>query len=222
MQQPSFEAKAPALEVCVVIVLCFGWFILLAMQVLQANPGTDAVEGISDNSLFGLIVTECVLGACALAYLHRRGYSVPALLPRPTWRGCAWGLLLCVVGLLAAWLVQSELLDPGWLAAPRPTDKMVQESTASLPMVLSLSAVNGLYEETFLLGYLQRFQAAAGPAFAIGLSTLVRLLYHVYQGPVGAVSVLVFGLVLGLWYWRTRMLWPAVVAHMLVDAWAMA
>lgn len=43
----------------------------------------------------------------------------------------------------------------------------------------------------FWLGYLVRGFAAVGASFAIGLSLLVRVLYHLYQGPLGAVSVLV-------------------------------
>jgi membrane protease YdiL (CAAX protease family) len=68
-----------------------------------------------------------------------------------------------------------------------------------------------------LLGYLMRGFAEAGASFALGLSVLVRLLYHLYQGPLGAVSVVVCGLVLGAAYWRTRRLWPVALAHALID-----
>jgi membrane protease YdiL (CAAX protease family) len=43
------------------------------------------------------------------------------------------------------------------------------------------------------------------------------MLYHIYQGPVGALSVLVFGLVLSLFYLRTGRLFPVVVAHVIAD-----
>ena len=88
--------------------------------------------------------------------------------------------------------------------------------------ILALSLLNGLYEETFLLGYLIRGFSAAGASFALGLNVLVRLLYHLYQGPMGAVSVVIFGLVVGYYYWRTRVLWPAVFAHMLADVLGLA
>jgi membrane protease YdiL (CAAX protease family) len=46
---------------------------------------------------------------------------------------------------------------------------------------------------------------------------LVRVLYHLYQGPVGAVWVLAIGLVFGLYFMRTNQLWPPVFAHILWD-----
>jgi membrane protease YdiL (CAAX protease family) len=87
----------------------------------------------------------------------------------------------------------------------------------SLAVVLLLSVVNGLYEEVFLLGYLMKGFRHRGASFALGLSLLVRVLYHLYQGPHGALSIAVAGLVFGVFYLRTGWLWPVVFAHMLAD-----
>ena len=66
--------------------------------------------------------------------------------------------------------------------------------------------------------------ALLGPGTGLGVSGLVRVAYHVYQGPTGALSVLVAGTVLSVWSWRTRRTWPAIVAHATTDlvglAWA--
>jgi membrane protease YdiL (CAAX protease family) len=43
-------------------------------------------------------------------------------------------------------------------------------------------------------------------------------MYHLYQGPLGAILVLGFGVVVSLFYWRFRQVWPVMVAHMLADA----
>jgi len=83
--------------------------------------------------------------------------------------------------------------------------------------VLAMSVVNGLYEEVFLLGYLQSALERFGLAFAVGASLLVRVAYHTYQGPAGAVSVLAFGLILSAYFARRRSLWPVVSAHMFAD-----
>jgi membrane protease YdiL (CAAX protease family) len=44
-----------------------------------------------------------------------------------------------------------------------------------------------------------------------------RVLHHLYQGPLGAVWVLGFGLVMSLYYRRTRKLFNVVFAHALAD-----
>jgi membrane protease YdiL (CAAX protease family) len=52
---------------------------------------------------------------------------------------------------------------------------------------------------------------------AINTSVVVRLLYHLYQGPIGIMTIVPMGLLYGYVYSRTRQLWPLVVAHVLVD-----
>ena len=46
---------------------------------------------------------------------------------------------------------------------------------------------------------------------------MVRLLYHLYQGPVGVVTIVPMGLLYGFVYARTRQLWPLIFAHVLID-----
>jgi len=52
---------------------------------------------------------------------------------------------------------------------------------------------------------------------AINVSTVVRLLYHLYQGPIGIVTIVPMGLIYGYTYARTRQLWPLIFAHVLID-----
>jgi membrane protease YdiL (CAAX protease family) len=43
------------------------------------------------------------------------------------------------------------------------------------------------------------------------------LLCHLYQGPVGIVSIVPLGILYGYAYSRTRMLWPLILAHIVID-----
>jgi membrane protease YdiL (CAAX protease family) len=52
---------------------------------------------------------------------------------------------------------------------------------------------------------------------ALNVSVGLRLFYHLYQGPLGVLSVIPFGLIGGYWYGRTGRLWPVMVAHSFVD-----
>jgi membrane protease YdiL (CAAX protease family) len=209
---PPPDRAAPLAEAAGIIAICFGWFILLSIHAVASGfPGGD---GFSDAEFAGLIAIELVLASVALTVLHIRKYRLHELLPAPTWMGCGIGLLLYAGSLFAS----------GMLTAPfaagqpaQPIEDMVSNNSVTLPYVLALGIVNGTYEEVFLLGHLLRGLKSHGASFAIGASLLVRVLYHLYQGPIGALSVLGFGLVISVHYLRTGRLWPAVFAHMLGD-----
>jgi membrane protease YdiL (CAAX protease family) len=201
-------------EAIAIVAICFGWFIWLSVAAVFSGFPTGGT--FNDGSLLELILYECAFGAAALILLKLRGYALSELLPAPSRAGCIAGILLCVVATLAASMVGAQAAVLAGYGS-QPIDAMVAQSHPSLWVVIALSAVNGLYEEIFLLGYLVRGFRSHGAALALGISLLVRLLYHLYQGPIGAVSVLVFGALVSLFYWRTQALWPVVVAHALAD-----
>jgi hypothetical protein len=205
------RVPAPA-EAVAVAMLCFGWFILISLSAVGAD--FPAGQGFSDSGLADTIIVELVLGALALAFLRFRGLSVRSVLPRPNISGGLVGVLLFVAG-LATWWVAVAFVDTSELQA-QPIAEIMSNTRVSLTMALTLSVVNGVYEETFLCFLVDAFRGH-GASVAIGVSTLVRLLYHVYQGPIGSVSIVLYGVVMSAFYWRTRWLWPVAFAHVLAD-----
>jgi membrane protease YdiL (CAAX protease family) len=215
---PSAQPTATLPEAAIVVAICFGLLVFWSMTI--AGAGFEVAGAFTDAAFLQTILLECSLAAVALWYLALRGYSVRRLLPSPTWWGTVLGALLCAACLLA-WNLVGLAISPGDYAAA-PIARAMAGSRPSVVMVVAASVVNALYEETFLVGYLLRGFAPFGAALALGLSVLVRLLYHAYQGPVGALAVVVFGLVVGVFYWRTRLLWPVAAAHAMQDIVAFA
>jgi len=198
---------------CIVIgTICFGWFIVVSVEWVASD---FPVRPFTDASLLDLIVREALYAVTALVYLHARGYDLTRLLPAPSAVGTLIGLGLYVASILAWWPIDAAVRSA--LPAPQPIEEMVANASVSLLPVLAMSVVNGLYEEVFLLGYLQSALERFGLAFAVGASLLVRVAYHLYQGPIGAASVLAFGLILGVYFIRQRKLWPVVCAHIFAD-----
>lgn len=93
------------------------------------------------------------------------------------------------------------------------------ETWWTIPMYLLAAFMNGFLEEVVMIGYLFTRWRQAGwqPAVIVVVSALIRGTYHLYQGFGGFISNLVFGLLLGWLYTRTRRLWPLVIAHALID-----
>lgn len=211
MTQPTEKSSPPTWEVVAIICLCFGWFILGSIMGLASGVQDGA---FSDPNLLEMVLFELFFGYVALSLLRQRGHTLRELLPKPHWPGVAIGAALYVLVALGCWLATALV---GTHYPEQPIDRMVATSHPSVLMVVLLSVVNGLYEEVFVLGYLVRAVGRHGGSFAVGVSTLIRLSYHVYQGPLGAMSVVIFSIVVGVYYWRTRDLWPAVFAHMAAD-----
>jgi membrane protease YdiL (CAAX protease family) len=87
-----------------------------------------------------------------------------------------------------------------------------------MELVFLASTVNGFFEELFVAGYIiTALRQTRGMWTAINVSTVVRVLYHLYQGPVGVLIIVPMGLLYGYVYERTRQLWPLMFAHVLID-----
>lgn len=192
-----------------VTAICFGLMIWQSTHAMLAGFPTSP---FTNGSMLGLIAMELVLASVAIALLRARGFAIATLYPRPTIRGAATGCGLY----LAAWVSAALALTP-FKQAAQPIDSMVSEAALSLGVVIAVAVVNATFEEVFLLGFLVRGLRGFGLNVAIGASLLVRLAYHLYQGPLGAVSVLAFGIVLTLYFASTNKLWPPVFCHMLGD-----
>ena len=89
----------------------------------------------------------------------------------------------------------------------------------TVPMYVLAAFMNGCLEEVVMIGYLFTRWRQAGwrEVPIVVVSALIRGTYHLYQGFGGFLSNLVFGLLLGWLYTRTKRLWPLVIAHALID-----
>jgi membrane protease YdiL (CAAX protease family) len=198
-------------EAAAITAICFGWAFLSSTQAVVSG-----IEGatFTDGNMLGLIGMEVVFGTMALLVLHLRGYALSSLYPQPSWPGIAQGIGLCIAGVLASWIVTAPF---GTSQHEELIDALVSSAPLSPFSVTVLALVNGAYEEIFLLGFLLRGLQGYGLPVALGVSLLVRVSYHLYQGPLGALSVLAIGLVFSLYYIKTQSLFPVVFAHTLVD-----
>lgn len=198
-------------EACGIVALCFGWFIINSLYAVSVG---FPLGTFSETTLLELVGFELVFASVALYVLNTRGFDVASLYPQPSLVGVATGVLVAALAFGSAWAVAAAL---GLDEYRQPLEALMPNNPISISVLVLLGLVNGTYEEVFLLGFLLRGLRGYGLSVAIGISILVRVLYHLYQGPLGAVYVGVFGLVLSLYYVSSGKLFPVVLAHALAD-----
>jgi CAAX protease family protein len=147
------------------------------------------------------------------------GGSIHALIRRLglqfSWRSAAAGVPLFVIYLLVYWVTATLV----FLVFPNAGGLRSITFTAHVPIWLMfiLLVVNAVFEELVITGFVIASLAEKGAVVAVSASTILRFAYHLYQGPLNAVSIIPVGLLLGALFWRARNLWPLIVAHALAD-----
>jgi membrane protease YdiL (CAAX protease family) len=213
MRGASLRTATTPGEALAVVALCFGWPIALSVHAVAAGFPVRP-NGFDDLGALGVVIYELAFALVVATLLRHRGYDVASLRPRPTWVDSGLGVLVALAAAMAGLLAMATF-SAG--QPDQPIADMMRRSTIGAPMVLLLAIVNGTFEEVFLLGFLMRGLKERGLSIALGVTTLVRVSYHLYQGPLGACYVLGVGVVFGLFYARTQRLWPVVLAHMMWD-----
>jgi membrane protease YdiL (CAAX protease family) len=215
------QALPPAAEFAIVILGAFG--ILLLTTFLTLVTGTSAADPDSTGwytgaHLLSVVVYELPVGAAVLGFMRLRGWSLARLGLRITARETLVGFGLAILAELACYAALFALV----MALPDFTKTMVTSQAKpggfGLWTVIVLAIVNPMFEETFVCGYVVTvLKERADVSTAVTISTAIRLLYHLYQGPIAFIGIVPFGFVLAWWYARTGRLWPVIVAHALAD-----
>lgn len=211
--------RLPArVEFLVVITWAFG--LPIFASILSIGADAASMQGAYDDAgLTGVLIMELAQSIFLIWFLRIRGWTLEKLGLNVTLRGTAYGVALLVVTYallmgvqtLAAWLLP---IDMQAAAARYPTPA----ADISMSLVFTVSVVNGIFEEVFVAGYvISALTPVRGMWTAINVSTCIRLLYHLYQGPIGILSVVPVGLLFGYTYARTRLLWPLILAHIVID-----
>jgi membrane protease YdiL (CAAX protease family) len=89
-----------------------------------------------------------------------------------------------------------------------------------VPVLLAVAFANGWAEEIIVVGFLMTRlrQLRWSPVAVLVASSVLRGLYHLYQGFGAGLGNIVMGLVFGYVWQRTGRLWPLIVAHGVIDA----
>lgn len=205
----------PGVEFLIVVSWAFGQFIFASIL----SIGTARSAAYTNEALASVLVAEILQFAFIAWFLRVRGWTLEKVGLKVTLRGTGLGLGLAVASyalFVIAQLVGEHLLRIDMTSAAAFYPKAAKD--LDLQLVFVTSVVNGAYEELFVAGYvITALTPVRGPWTAINVSTGIRLLYHLYQGPIGILAIVPLGILYGWVYVRTRALWPLVVAHIAID-----
>lgn len=168
----------------------------------------------------------------ALRFAGEGAATIGVAKPKRPWLEIGRGLML--VGSIYVVMVPLMLATMLLIRGPA-RESMVQQKTEVLRVVAQIplaalfpsAVMAGVYEEVFVRGLLQsrvaKLFAGAKPQgmglrlLAVLIASVLFGLGHLYQGPVGVMQTTVVGLILGVSAVVWRSIWPAVVAHVVID-----
>ena len=166
----------------------------------------------SDGDLVLLLIYELATLLALSIFLWMRGWTLQSLGLEAHARDVLVGLALAVAVhfmYLAAWQLASGI----FLRLPIPPAATGSPGISLINFTVTC-ILNPLFEEIFVCGYvIVALKERRVPWTAINVSVAIRLIYHLYQGAVGVLSIVPAGLIFAYWYARTGRLWPAIVAH---------
>jgi membrane protease YdiL (CAAX protease family) len=212
--------RLPAgVEFLVVVTWAFGMPIFTSILSLGGVGAAGAPAIFNNAALLSIVIFEAIQSIFLVWFLRIRGWTLAKLGLQISWltTGAGLGLLvLTYVVTLAGQYLGQMLLPIDMQAATSRYPKA--DPNLSMQLVFVASTVNGVFEEVFVAGYIITvLKERRGMWTAINVSTMVRLLYHLYQGPIGVITIVPMGLLFGYAFARTGKLWPLIVAHVLID-----
>jgi CAAX protease family protein len=191
-------------EFALVVALAFGLPLLGSLSAVMSYTGGEIAFGDAD--VLATVAFELVVGAIVWFVLRNRGWKWSDFAIYASRGSTILGAILAAI-VLVVWLLLEAIIG-----------KAATVSTAGPAAIVIGSLVNPVFEEMLVLGYVvQALRKRFGLTTAFNVSLALRVLYHLYEGPLAVIPLAFFGLVMTLVYVRMGRLWPCIVAHGILD-----
>ena len=221
-EPPEPLAAPPATSIrlfLAVIASTAGLFIGFSCLHLVSGTRTDAM--LTDGGLLGVLVLELAMMLAWLRPLGRRGWSLRGVTHPIEPVDVMTAISVAFIAYIGYWALFAVIsaLAPAYA---RAASGIHIGGSVSAWVVILVSIVNPCAEELLYLGFVANALRKEGAAVAVSASVIVRVLVHVYQGPLGVISNVPFGAVLAAYYLATGRIWPAILAHTFMDVIALS
>jgi membrane protease YdiL (CAAX protease family) len=216
----TIRALPFSVEFIIVLLIGFGYFSYLSLEwfVYYFNSTLNSSSiTVSNNDILKLLRIELVSFLLIAYFLWIRGWRLETLNIKVSLKLTFYGIALyigvCLCSIFAFTLF-TVILEPAVFSIGHFLDY----SKLDRSVVFLCSLINPFFEEILVTGYIiQSLKHRQGFWFAIHTSIFVRLLYHLYMGPMVIILIFPMGILFAYTYARWGKLWPIIFAHIVID-----
>jgi membrane protease YdiL (CAAX protease family) len=209
-------------EIAAVLFLTIGYYVYCSAQIAlyRWNGHTPYLRQTNYGGLH-LIAEQSAILALLLVFLSWRGWTPADFKIKPGWWSTLHALPLLAANLVV--LIVGTIIILRWnISHPSHIATIPYLHTnithLSWSVVVPLQVMNALIEEVICMSYaFNQFAAKCGPLVALGLMLLLRISYHTWKRPAYLCITVIGFSMYGLLYWRTRNVWPLILAHVCFD-----
>lgn len=204
----------PWAETVFVVAVAFGIFIATSLDVALEPPQTP-IESSAEDFLV-LMAIELMQGLILLWFLRAREWTPEKLGVAPIeLRDFLHPILLLVTVILVSW-------GAYYLATAIRPDLAINnvgldEEGVPAAIAISFSLVNAAYEEIFVCAYIVAAWRGTDTWTAIAISSVIRLAYHLYQGPLAIAMIFPMGVLMAWYFASQRRVLPLILTHAVLD-----
>lgn len=206
---------SPTTELITILIIGFGLFIYSSTRsffVVNSDYSHSWIYKITSQGHYSIVIYETIALLIIMYILKVRDWKISDFNLTFTFR-LIWVALLIMFIRNIIGNVGFKILEV-FKVVDESTVKHVQYGLEANWISISLIIiVNSIFEEFILIGYFFKRLEKYHPVIIIGLSMVIRQLYHTYQGWISLVMILPTGLVFGYYYYKHKKLWPVIIAH---------
>ncbi|WP_299577163.1 CPBP family intramembrane glutamic endopeptidase [uncultured Sunxiuqinia sp.] len=210
---------SPTIELLIILILGFGLFIYSStISFFAVNSDYTHSWGykITNFSHSTILIYEVIAFSIILYILKVRAWRLTDFNLSFKFRLIWVALLLLVLRNITGGIL-SKIFEFATVIGDTGTKHVHYGLEANWIVILLFVVINSIYEEFILVGYFFKRLEKYHPAILIGLSTLIRLSFHTYQGWIGIFYIIPTGLIFGYYYFKYKKLWPLIIAHGLMN-----
>lgn len=207
----------------IVIFLCFGLSIYGSIQtffkISSSQSSRSWLYRLTDISLYSITIYEVIILAAVIPFLFVRNWRLKDFNLQFSLRLVGVALLLVIARNIIGSLLY-KAFSVIYVATPALEKIVTFKLDVSIYGLIPILVVNSLFEELIVVGYIFKRLENMSAVVVVSVSILIRLLYHLYQGPIAFFVIIPTGLVFALYYWKYKRLTPLIIAHSLSNLFA--